>query len=353
MSVVMSMESLAPERLKPGIHPAYSRLLCAWLQGRGFSEAEIFSGTRLQWSELVNEHRYLSLEQLSRLIRRATELTGVQGQGLALGRSTSVSAHGALGYAVVSSATLGDMLTVLERFVAIRIRWVSLRLKRESGAVLLEIEESVDLDDCREFIHGALLGTFVQMVQAVMPNQCERLSVALPFSGAAVRAHYEALLECELSFEAPSFAITVPETLLEMPCLTADAATHRNAIRDCEHQLAMLQRGGPLSQQVSIALLDQSGAFPTLELMAERFAMSARSLIRKLKSEGSSYQQLLDEVRKEQALWLLQETALPIEQIAEQLGYQDTSNFSRTFRRWFGQTPLAMRKGDMSGASPD
>ncbi|MED5240023.1 MAG: AraC family transcriptional regulator ligand-binding domain-containing protein [Pseudomonadota bacterium] len=343
------MDPMAPERLKPGIHPAYSRLLCAWLQGQGFSRADIFSGTRLQWSELVNEHRYLSLEQLSRLIRRARALTGVEGQGLELGRSTSVSAHGALGYAVVSSANLGDMLSVLERFVSIRIRWVSLYLRREPGVAHLDIKETVDLGDCREFIHGALLGTFVQMVQAVTPNQCQRLSVALPFSSPAIQARYSALMDCQLCFAAPAFTISLPEVLLATPCLTADVATHRNAIRDCEHQRATLQRGGPLSQQISIALLDQGGQFPSLEVMAERFAMSSRSLIRKLKSEDTSYQQLLDEVRKEQALWLLQETSLPIERIAEQLGYQDTSNFSRTFRRWFGQTPLAMRKG----ASPE
>jgi AraC-like DNA-binding protein len=49
-------------------------------------------------------------------------------------------------------------------------------------------------------------------------------------------------------------------------------------------------------------------------------------------------------VRSELAAWWLTETQLPIERIAEKLGYQDTSNFSRTFRRWFGMPPLAMRK---------
>ncbi|MGB2248348.1 MAG: AraC family transcriptional regulator ligand-binding domain-containing protein [Alcanivorax sediminis] len=340
------MDTLAVERLKPGIHPTYSRLLCAWLQGQGYSQADIFSGTRLQWAELVNEHRYLSLDELSRLIRRARELTGRMGQGLELGCATSVSAHGALGYAVVSSASLGDMLAVLERFVSIRIRWVALRLTTGADAIRLDVQETVALEDCQEFIHGALLGTFVQMVKAVMPNQTARLSVALPFSDPEIQARYSALLDCPMTFNAPGFSISLPKDLLAMPCLTADAPTHRNAIRDCEHQLATLQRGGPLSQQVSIALLDQGGEFPTLEVMAERFAMSPRSLIRKLKAEGTSYQQQLDAVRKDLALWMLQETALPIERIAERLGYQDTSNFSRTFRRWFGQTPLAMRRGD-------
>ncbi len=339
------MKTAAAERLKPGIHPSYSRLLCAWLQGLGHDRADIFSGTRLQWDELVNEHRYLSLEQLSRLIRRADTLTGMPGLGLEMARSTSVSAHGALGYAVVSSASLSGMLDVLVRFVSIRIRWVSLSLTRTDTQAMLEIRETVDLGDCREFIHGALLGTFLQMVQAVVPNQTSRLAISLPFDSPAVRGRYQALLDCPVTFAAPGFVIALPVALLDQPCLTADAATHRSAIRDCEHQMASLQQGGPLSQQISIALLDQQGGFPTLAVMAERFAMSPRSLIRKLKAEGSSYQQLLDAVRKEQALWLLQETSLPIEQIAEQLGYQDTSNFSRTFRRWFGQTPLAMRKG--------
>lgn len=338
------MDSLLAERLKPGIHPTYSRLLCAWLQGQGYAQPDIFSGTRLQWAELVNEHRYLSLDELSRLIRRARELTGLQGVGLELGCATSVSAHGALGYAVVSSATLADMLSVLERFVSIRIRWVALTVTPEPDAVRLDVIETVALDDCREFIHGALLGTFVQMVKAVMPNQTARLDVALPFSDPDLLARYSASLDCPMTFGASGFSISLPADLLAMPCLTADAATHRNAIRDCEQQLASLQRGGPLSQQVSIALLDQVGAFPTLEVMAERFAMSPRSLIRKLKAEGTSYQQQLDTVRKDLALWMLQETALPMEQIAERLGYQDTSNFSRTFRRWFGQTPLAMRR---------
>ena len=71
---------------------------------------------------------------------------------------------------------------------------------------------------------------------------------------------------------------------------------------------------------------------------------SPRTLIRKLKAEDTRYQQLLDDVRSELAAWWLTETQLPIERIAEKLGYQDTSNFSRTFRRWFGMPPLAMRK---------
>lgn len=337
------MAMLASQWLKPGIHPTYSRLLGAYLQGLGFSQSDIFKGTHLHWGELVNEHRYLSLEQLSRLIRRAQGLTRQQAIGLEMARSTSVSAHGALGYAVVSAADLRAMLDVLVRFAAIRIRWISLSLSECQDGTTLHIDELLDLGPSREFIVGALLGTFTQMVNAIAPHQTSGMSVSLPFDSPAIRARYAELLDCHVYFGQAGFAIHLPEPCLSQPCLTADPSIHRNALRDCEHQLAMLSQGGPLSQQVSIALLDQAGEYPSLAIMAQRFAMSPRSLIRKLKAENTRYQQLLDKVRQEQALWLLQETALPIEQIAERLGYQDTSNFSRTFRRWFGATPLAMR----------
>lgn len=71
--------------------------------------------------------------------------------------------------------------------------------------------------------------------------------------------------------------------------------------------------------------------------------MSTRTLIRRLREEGSQYQELLDQVRQELACWLLVHTELSIEAVAERLGYSDTSNFSRTFRRWLGMPPNAFR----------
>ena len=75
------------------------------------------------------------------------------------------------------------------------------------------------------------------------------------------------------------------------------------------------------------------------------FNLSPRTLIRRLKDEGSAYQQLLDAVRQERAGWYLAHTRLSVEEIAARLGYADTSNFSRTYRRWFGRTPSQARGG--------
>ena len=112
------------DRLKPAIHPTYSRVLCAHLKQEGFSDADIFSGTRLAWQELLSEHRYLSLEQLSRLIRRAQQLTEEPWIGLKIGANTPVTAHGALGYAVVSAPDMRTLLSVVARFVGVRLQLI-------------------------------------------------------------------------------------------------------------------------------------------------------------------------------------------------------------------------------------
>lgn len=86
-----------------------------------------------------------------------------------------------------------------------------------------------------------------------------------------------------------------------------------------------------------------AGRYPQLDEVAGQFGVSTRTLMRQLRAEGTSFQVLLDTDRKGRAQWLLQQKGLSVEEVAAQLGYADTSNFSRTVRRWFGVTPRALR----------
>ncbi|HIK75802.1 MAG TPA: AraC family transcriptional regulator [Alcanivorax sp.] len=331
-------------RLRPAIHPTYPRLLCAYLHERGFDNAVIFQDTRLQWEQLLGDHRYLSLEQMSRLIRRAIDLTGQPWIGLETAGVTSVSAHGPLGYAVVSAPDLREVLRVVSRYVGVRFQLVGVRFEEFDDHAVLTLDEQVDLAEIREFVTGSILATYFQLVDTVTSRRLRDVAVTLPLDEPVWASVYEEYLGCPVTFGTGQLTITLPAALLDTPCLTADPTTHRAALRDCEHQLRQIQSGGPLSQRIGVMLLDRDGDYPTLDDTAEEFAMSRRTLIRKLKAEGTSFQELLDDVRRELAAWYLLETSLPVERIAEKLGYQDPSNFSRTFQRWFGTTPLRMRR---------
>ena len=79
------------------------------------------------------------------------------------------------------------------------------------------------------------------------------------------------------------------------------------------------------------------------ERVAVPMNISPRHLRRKLNLEGTSYEQLVDEVRKEGAVRMISQGQLSLTSIAYELGFLDPSSFTRAFRRWTGMSPTAFR----------
>jgi AraC-like DNA-binding protein len=136
--------------------------------------------------------------------------------------------------------------------------------------------------------------------------------------------------------------LTFDAALLDLPLLQSDPAALRLAREQCERELEELQRRGGLVARVDSLLLRREGGYRTLAELAEQLHLSARTLKRKLKEQGTSYSDLLEQARRSEATRLLASDS-SIEQIAAWLGYSDAANFTRAFRRWTGRTPAATR----------
>jgi AraC-like DNA-binding protein len=334
---------LTPEIwLQPALHPVYARLLCAELRGRGFSEAEIVEGTRLNWQTLHTDNRFISFEQMRRLILHALALSGCPWLGLDVGTRTQVSAHGALGQAAAASSNLAQTIALIQRFIPLRQRMVTIQLLPGEGANFAVIENLMT-EDVRELLLGMLVATMVRLLETVTGLDLKaEIRIEWPFPAPPWAAEYQRLaLQNEFGHE--QLRIHLSSTLLNSPSLAADAEALRVALRDCEHQLQHQMAGGSLTQRLQQRLVNCLDNYPTLEALAAEEHVSTRTLIRRLHEEGTTYQQLVDVVREELACWLLLQTKLPIDAIAERLGYGDTSNLSRTFRRWMGMTPSEFR----------
>ena len=73
-------------------------------------------------------------------------------------------------------------------------------------------------------------------------------------------------------------------------------------------------------------------------------SLAARTLRRMLTAQGLSFSALLDRERREKATFLLEASRIPLDGVAERLGYSTLSNFVRAFHRWTGMTPAAYRR---------
>lgn len=114
---------------------------------------------------------------------------------------------------------------------------------------------------------------------------------------------------------------------------------------DLTLQLATQNERLPVADRVRGALVDLMPAGRTgAEDVAQALGISRSTLQRRLREEGASYQAVLDATRRDMAIRYLTKTTLRADEIANALAYRDANSFSRSFRRWTGEAPLAFRE---------
>jgi AraC-like DNA-binding protein len=115
--------------------------------------------------------------------------------------------------------------------------------------------------------------------------------------------------------------------------------------------LSALDEHANTTDRVRSALLEMLPAgMSSIDAVAQRLAMSKRSLQRHLGDEGVSFQDVLNNVRQELAQHYLTNSTVSPGEISWLLGFQESNSFIRAFRSWTGKTPGAYRMGHESGA---
>jgi AraC-like DNA-binding protein len=212
------------------------------------------------------------------------------------------------------------------------------------AGMTLHAAERTDLGAVRGFVIDTTLGAILRMIETAVGQVPSGLNVELPLPAPAWREQYQRFGVAEVAFDRPVFAFHFTHADLALPCIGADAKAHASACRECEEALAEVA-GASMAHRVAGLLAGVGdGVYPRMADVAARCGISPRTLIRRLHEDGVTFQQLLDAARQRRALWMLLHTAEPVEEIAARLGYADTSNFSRTVRRWFGATPRELRE---------
>jgi AraC-like DNA-binding protein len=154
-----------------------------------------------------------------------------------------------------------------------------------------------------------------------------------------------------VEFNGTPLRIEFATKLLETPLPHRDASASDQLQQQCKLLLAKLSRQSALVDDVRQVLLARPGFFPDIEICAEKLKVSVRTLRRRLTEEGTSFQDVLDEVRFGLATEYRAETPLPLREISALLGYSEPGNFTHPFKRWSGKAPSDFRLERRSAAS--
>ncbi len=171
----------------------------------------------------------------------------------------------------------------------------------------------------------------------------------------ADRVMLEEYFGCAVLFDAKVNRIVFEPSALEVPFHTANPDLLAMLLPGLETALAL--EPGTLGDAAFVdrvretLRLQMQGKRPTVEAVGRELALSARSLQRRLREAGTTFQQLLDEVRETVACELLGRTELDSGEIAFLLGFEELNSFNRAFSSWKGTTPLRWRQRTQSSVS--
>jgi len=157
---------------------------------------------------------------------------------------------------------------------------------------------------------------------------------------------YRMLFHCPLQFRAARNAIYFPARQLDWP-VAQNPRTLRRFLREAPGNLLVIpDNDNSVTAQVRACLgRDFSQELPDFEEVARRLRITPQTLRRRLREEGTSYQEIKDNIRRDAAIGYLARPQLSIMDIAQLMGFSEPSTFHRAFKKWTGLTPGAYRNG--------
>ncbi len=320
---------------------AYARILFRHLRLDDTNCAEFFYGTKLDYDQLMALDAEVPFDVQRQLFANAVRLSEEPDLGLSVGRRLHLSSHGPLGVAAFSAATLGEALDCLARYSGLRAQFVDLKAGLDGDSFCIDLFEPIPLGEIRQFLHESVMSAVYSAV--VFFTGAVSLQGALDWVYPApdYASSYQRYFDLPLRFNAPNTRLQLKRSLLALPSPVADPALHAQAISQCESELRQMQHEQNLSVRVRQMISRNPGKLWSSEEMAAELNMSVRTLLRRLKVEGESFQHLRDSVVMDLARTYLLDPNMTVELTGHMLGFSDVAAFRRSFKRVTGETPVS------------
>jgi len=338
------MSEAALDRSTVANLPAYLlRCLAATIEELGIGPARLCLGLGFTVEDLTSPACRVSFRQGSLMIRRALQLAPDRGLGLLIGERETIASIGVLGYAMMTSRTLGDAVALgmsLQKFAGSMLLF-DMKIEADTASVLAS--NRFPEPEIHVFLVEEAFASFLQVARGLVGNSFRPNRVELAYPAPTYACEYARVFECPVSFACPANAFVADTPWLRRPLLTYDPLSHRQALEFLEIGMSREREKVDLFESVERAVRKNVKCLPTLAEVAHQLHLSERTLRRRLDDSGVSYQALLDHVRKNRAIELLANTALSIEQVALEVGFSDAHNFRRAFKRWTRSAPSDLR----------
>jgi AraC-like DNA-binding protein len=313
------------------ISPVYARLVLRELERRKIDPAPLFARTAVSQHELLRGGD-IAMEDFLHILRTGDRLLGDGQLGFMLGRKMQVLAKG---------------LQVLESFTRLHATYIDIGARSTLQGMTVTILYQHDTGYVERFHTETAMMLLQQYIEVLIGEPISGAQFRLAVPEPENKTAYTDALHGRISFGAAANEVDIPHRWLDMPSPYYHPELWRQAQVTLSQGLKDQSEtvDTPYRQHIAALLRSSEPPLPDLGDVAFDLNVSQRTLNRRLQAENTSFRQLKSQALARWAKQYLRETEHSVEAIAEELGYNDTANFRRAFRKSEGCSPIEYRKG--------
>ncbi|MGS0741637.1 AraC family transcriptional regulator, partial [Glaciimonas sp. GG7] len=321
----------------------YALAIAKALEYTGIDSTRIFQAVGIPLSLKNDPMCRLSVVTLTKLYRTCVDVTHNPYFGLTVARFIHISNLHALGFALAASSNLMEFCQRIARFFRLASQTCDVTVVESEHEVALHIRLLVAVSAETE---DALMGFLVLAMRQLYKPEFNPLRVALshpmPHEGGGP---YETLFRAPVSFNGAGPVMVFAKKDVQQPLAGGCAELAQLNDNLATKYMARLDKNDVVAtvRQKIIEYLPNGDC--TRDKVASVMCISPTTLQFKLSQRDTNFHELLDSIRKELAASYVQQSVLSITEITFLLGFNDTSNFTRAFKRWEGMSPTSYRNG--------
>jgi AraC-like DNA-binding protein len=313
---------------------------------RGIAAETVLERTGLTLAEVRDPHTLTSIGQYLVACENIVAAGAEFADAFAIGSRLHLSAYGMYGYALMCSPTMRDFFDFAVRYQPLATPTVRLQWRPEGDVAIWQFREiyrEMMSSEVRTFlVRQQMKMTFTHIRDtAGTDNLPVRALFAIQEDAHA--AGDERALSCPCLYGQEANELHYPIGILDQTPELGNRLTRMMMEETCERLIGQSRISSGWSGEVYQLLLNAPSQFPSMTAVAAQLGLQERTLRRRLALESTSYDAIVDDVRRKLAVEYLQMTRMSVDDVAWKVGFSDSSNLRRAIRRWTGMTISELR----------
>lgn len=302
----------------------------------------------LSKEKLMQPGANISTEQFDALIQGVLSKTELQHLGLLVGQRLHIAHHGAFGLGILNCKNIRQIIEFVQAYLVTRVPFIEITSFEEGDEIVILANDSHWSGAMHRFVIEvvslAMLNLFLALKQRHPDISIKRLF--FDYDKPHYYQKYQLFSPAKIEFNRGFSGLAFDLKWADFPLKDIDPMSYVQAKQLCDAEKLKFSQHMSVAGRVRQHIIANESEFPVLQIIAEKLFMSPRTLHRELAKEDTNFKEVVEQFQAKKAREYLLAFGYSVSKTGMLLGYSDTANFRRAFKRWYLCSPSQYLKNE-------